>query len=106
MPHALDPCPRRPQLVGCAALFIASKYEEIMAPEARDFVFVSDRAFTRKQLLGMEGKILVALNFHLTSPSSLLFLQRFSSVAGLPSEHELAAAPPSRTESLAGRFTE
>ena len=45
---------RKLQLIGCAALFIASKYEEIMAPEARDFVYVSDKAFSRKQLLQME----------------------------------------------------
>ena len=35
------------QLVGVTAMFIASKYEEIYAPECRDFVYISDKAYTR-----------------------------------------------------------
>ena len=30
------------------------QYEEIWAPEVRDFVYVSDRAYTRDQILNME----------------------------------------------------
>ena len=41
------------QLVGVTAMLIASKYEEIWAPEVRDFVYISDKAYTREQILGM-----------------------------------------------------
>ena len=59
-------------------MFIASKYEEIYPPDLRDFVYVTDKAYTKKQILAMEGKILKALNFQVTVTSSFLFLQRFS----------------------------
>mgnify|MGYP002049273354 CR=1 FL=1 len=45
------------QLVGVTAMFIASKYEEIYAPECRDFVYISDKAYTREQILSMEGQM-------------------------------------------------
>ena len=35
------------QLVGVAALFIASKYEEIYPPELKDFIYITDRAYTK-----------------------------------------------------------
>ena len=37
-----------------AALLIASKYEEIYVPELNDFVFISDSAFTKEEILQME----------------------------------------------------
>ena len=37
------------QLVGVTAMLVASKYEEIWAPEVRDFVYISDKAYTRDQ---------------------------------------------------------
>ena len=39
-------------------MFIASKYEEIYPPDLRDFVYVTDKAYTKRQILQMEGKIL------------------------------------------------
>ena len=51
------------QLVGVAAMLIASKYEEIYAPECRDFVYISDKAYTREQILSTEGNMLAKLNF-------------------------------------------
>lgn len=65
------------QLVGVASMLIACKYEEIYAPETKDFVFVTDKAFTREEIHDMEGKILSTLEFNLTSTSSLRFLDRF-----------------------------
>lgn len=40
------------QLVGVSCLFIASKYEEIYAPELKDFVYVCDNAYTKEEILG------------------------------------------------------
>ena len=68
------------QLVGCTAMLLASKYEEIYAPEVRDFVYISDRAFSRNDLLHMESIMLNVLHFNLTVPSSFMFLQRFSKI--------------------------
>ena len=35
------------QLVGVTALLIASKYEEIYPPEVKDFVYITDRAYSK-----------------------------------------------------------
>ena len=66
------------QLVGVAAMLVAAKYEEIYAPEVKDFVYITDRAYTEKEILKMEIKILSALNFDLGRPLPLHFLRRAS----------------------------
>jgi cyclin B len=68
------------QLVGCAAMLLASKYEEIYAPEVRDFVYISDQAYSREQILAMETIMLNNLDFNLTCPSSLRFTDRLCKV--------------------------
>jgi cyclin B len=35
------------QLVGVTAMLIASKYEEIYAPEVQDFVYITDKAYQK-----------------------------------------------------------
>lgn len=57
-------------------MLIASKYEEIWAPEVRDFVYISDRAYTKEQILGMEKVMLNTLKFQLTLPTTYNFLAR------------------------------
>lgn len=64
------------QLVGVTAMLIASKYEEIYAPEVRDFVYITDKAYTKEEILSMEYKMLTTLNFNITTPSSFRFLER------------------------------
>jgi len=66
------------QLVGVAAMFIASKYEEMYAPEIGDFVYITDKAYTESQIREMEMKILQALAFDLGRPLPLHFLRRNS----------------------------
>lgn len=51
------------QLVGVAAMLIATKYEEIYPPTVKDFLFMSDNAFSKKEVLEMEFKILFALQY-------------------------------------------
>ena len=46
------------QLVGVTAMFMASKYEEIYAPEVKDFSYVTDYTYSIEQILQLEGKIL------------------------------------------------
>ena len=69
------------QLVGVTAMLIASKYEEIYAPEVKDFVYITDKAYTKDQILAMEHKILDALEFNLNIPSAYRFLQRYAKLA-------------------------
>lgn len=79
------------QLVGVTAMLIASKYEEIYAPETRDFVYISDRAYTREEILKMEAVVLSVLKFDLTIPSPLKFLDRALKVAGASRQEHLYA---------------
>lgn len=62
-------------------MLIASKYEEIYAPEVRDFVYITDKAYTKEEILKMEYAMLTTLNFNVCTPSSFRFLERFSKVA-------------------------
>ena len=39
------------QLVGVAALLVACKYEEIYPPEIKDFIYITDRAYSKQDLL-------------------------------------------------------
>ncbi|KAI5420878.1 Cyclin-B1-4 [Lathyrus oleraceus] len=41
------------QLIGISSMLIASKYEEIWAPEVTDFVCISDNAYVREQMENM-----------------------------------------------------
>jgi hypothetical protein len=54
---------KRLQLVGVTAMLIASKYEEIWAPEVRDFVYISDKAYSREDILGCEKTMLEVRRF-------------------------------------------
>jgi len=51
------------QLVGVAALLIATKYEEIYPPTVKDFIYLTDNTYSRQQILQMEKNILFNLNF-------------------------------------------
>ena len=54
------------QLVGITAMFIACKYEEIYPPELKDFVYITDGAYVKSEVLNMEYKMLKSLDFNLT----------------------------------------
>jgi hypothetical protein len=69
------------QLVGVTALLIACKYEEIYPPEVKDCVYITDRAYTRQDVLDMETDIVKILQFKMTVPTGHPFLQRFLHVA-------------------------
>ncbi|CAI9779551.1 unnamed protein product [Fraxinus pennsylvanica] len=68
---------RELQLLGISSMLIASKYEEIWAPEVNDLVCISDRAYTNEQVLRMEKRILGELEWNLTVPTPYMFLVRF-----------------------------
>ncbi|XP_050909078.1 G2/mitotic-specific cyclin S13-7 [Lathyrus oleraceus] len=76
------------QLVGISSMLIASKYEEIWAPEVTDFVCISDNAYVREQVLVMEKTILGNLEWYLTVPTPYVFLVRYIK-ASTPSDKQM-----------------
>ncbi|KAI7816335.1 cyclin-like protein [Gamsiella multidivaricata] len=66
------------QLVGVTALFIAAKYEEVMAPSVANFIYMSDGGFKDKEILQAERYMLQTLGFQLSYPSPMNFLRRIS----------------------------
>nr|CAH7750454.1 unnamed protein product [Callosobruchus chinensis] len=75
------------QLVGTAALLIASKYEEMYLPSLSDFEYICDGAFSSKQILQTEIDILKRLDFNLGYPPAIQFLKRYSKVIRAKAEH-------------------
>ncbi|KAG9098404.1 G2/mitotic-specific cyclin [Ceratobasidium sp. 370] len=66
------------QLVGITSLFIASKYEEIMAPSVQNFLKVSDSGYTEQEILQAEKYILRTLGWDLSYPNPMSWLRRAS----------------------------
>lgn len=66
---------KRLQLVGVAALLIACKYEEIYPPSIRSFAELVRKQHSLEDIVDMEGKILKALDFDLTFPTSAVHLE-------------------------------
>jgi len=64
------------QLVGAAAMFIASKYEEIYPPDVGEFVYITDDTYNKKQVLRMEHLVLKVLGFDLSAPTANVFLSQ------------------------------
>ncbi|XP_037636957.1 cyclin-A2 [Sebastes umbrosus] len=65
------------QLVGTAAMLLASKFEEIYPPEVAEFVYITDDTYTKKQVLRMEHLVLKVLSFDLASPTINQFLTQY-----------------------------
>lgn len=69
------------QLVGVTALFMAVKYEELFPPAISDFVYITDDAYTSKQIFDMEMEMFKILDFNLSRPVPIHFLRRFAKAA-------------------------
>ena len=65
------------QLVGVTCMLLASKYEEIYAPQVRDFCFITDNTYKEKEVIEMEQRVLDTLDYNLTQPTVRTFLRRF-----------------------------
>lgn len=68
----------RLQLVGVAAMFIASKYEEVLSPHVANFRHVADDGFSEDEILAAERTILGVLKYDLSYPNPMNFLRRIS----------------------------
>lgn len=78
------------QLLGATAMYIASKFEEILPPELADFTYITDDTYTKSQIVRMEHLILKILDFNLSAPTSHTFLLRYLKA----SEVDLSSAKP------------
>ncbi|RYY73483.1 hypothetical protein EON63_19980 [archaeon] len=63
-------------LLGVASLLVAAKYEEIFPPELKELVFITDKAYTKQEILEMEADILTTLDYRITVPTIHSFLCR------------------------------
>uniref|UniRef100_A0A7N0UM67 Cyclin N-terminal domain-containing protein n=2 Tax=Kalanchoe fedtschenkoi TaxID=63787 RepID=A0A7N0UM67_KALFE len=69
------------QLVGITAMLMACKYEEVSVPVVTDFIYISDKAYTRKDILNMEKLMLNTLQFNMSVPTPYVFMRRFLKAA-------------------------
>ncbi|CAI4228638.1 unnamed protein product [Auanema sp. JU1783] len=66
------------QLIACAALFVASKFDERSPPLIDDFLYVTDETFSREDLIKMEMKLLKTVGYDLGAPLSYSFVRRYA----------------------------
>ena len=69
------------QLVGVSAMFVAGKYEEMYCTEIGDYVYITDKAYSKLQIRRMEVKMLQTLDYYISYPLPLHFLRRNSKAA-------------------------
>lgn len=96
------------QLVGVTAMLMACKYEEVSVPVVADFIYISDKAYTRQEILNMvwlpcykcfdfeylvfdlkcfyllelqEKLMLNTLQFNMSVPTPYVFIRRFLKAA-------------------------
>ena len=77
------------QLVGICALFIACKHEEINLPNPKDFLFITENAYSSEQLYKMEYDILNSINFEILIPTQLDFFLSISYKFNLDEKEDL-----------------
>lgn len=66
------------QLVGVTCLFIAAKFEEIVAPSVSHFLACADSSYTESEILQAERYVLKTLDWNLSYPNPVHFLRRVS----------------------------
>uniref|UniRef100_A0A8R7PIJ7 Cyclin N-terminal domain-containing protein n=1 Tax=Triticum urartu TaxID=4572 RepID=A0A8R7PIJ7_TRIUA len=85
------------QLVGVTAMLLACKYEEVSVPVVEDLVLISDRAYTKGQILEMvksfntEKSVLNALEYNMSVPTPYVFMRRFLKAADSDKQLQLVS---------------
>ncbi|KAG6712126.1 hypothetical protein I3842_05G089400 [Carya illinoinensis] len=69
------------QLVGLTAILLGCKYEEVSVPLVEDLLLLSDKAYTRKEVIDMERLMVNKLQFNLSVPTPYVFMRRFLKAA-------------------------
>ncbi|XP_061355735.1 G2/mitotic-specific cyclin-2-like [Gastrolobium bilobum] len=80
------------QLVGVTAMLIACKYEEVSVPTVEDFILITDKAYTRNEVLKMEKLMVNILQFNLSVPTPYVFMRRFLKAAHSDKKLELLSS--------------
>ncbi|CAN0927411.1 CYCB2-4 [Linum grandiflorum] len=87
---AIHPVVRKKlQLVGVTAMLLACKYEEVSVPVVDDLILISDKAYSRKEILDMEKLICNTLQFNMSVPTAYVFMRRFLKAAQSDKKLEL-----------------
>ena len=77
------------QLLGITSLMIACKHEEIDLPKIDDFIYITDNAYIKDEVIKMENDILKVLNFELLYPSPIKFYEYLSVYFGFDKKMHL-----------------
>jgi cyclin B len=72
-------------------MLIASKYEEMYAPEVRDFVYITANTYSSLDIQNMESEMLRALDYSFGNPLCLHFLRRNSRAGDVTPEIHMMA---------------
>ncbi|CAE8710734.1 unnamed protein product, partial [Polarella glacialis] len=79
------------QLVGVVAMFIAAKFEEIDPPTVHNFVYITDNAYTKEEILQAECSMLAVIGFDMVMPMAGQFLDRLLRAHGCDGQHKSLA---------------
>ena len=79
------------QLLGCACLLLASKFEEVMPLSLEALVSASDYCFDTEELILMEKWCFACLHYDINSPTRYYFLTRFALAANFSEREEKIA---------------
>ena len=71
------------QLLGITSMLLASKYEDIYPPEIKELILMTDNSYNREELIKLESDILDIIEFNMTYPTSLRFLEIFKKIINL-----------------------
>ena len=63
-------------------MLIACKYEEIWPPLIKDYIHISDNAYTKEKIIQMETSMLSELDFNIDVVTPYSFLERFIKITG------------------------
>ena len=77
----------RLQLVGITCMLLACKFEEVNPLAIDEFVYISDGAYSKEEVLRMESLVLGKLDFSLSAGTSKAFLKGYEEVAPLVAPH-------------------
>ncbi|KAF8899815.1 cyclin-like protein [Gymnopilus junonius] len=66
------------QLVGVTCMFIAAKFEEVVAPSVSHFLMCADSSYTESEILQAERYVLKTLDYNLSYPNPVHYLRRVS----------------------------
>ena len=77
------------QLLGITALMIACKHEEIDLPKIDDFIYITDNAYVKSEVIAMENDVLSKLNFSFLYPSPIKFFEYLSNHFNFSKKHHM-----------------